>query len=42
MLEEPLIFEWVVLTDGISTNIQELLDEDALIVDATLADSAIF
>jgi len=42
MPEEPLIFVWVALTEGISTNIQELLDEDAPIVDVTDADSAIF
>ena len=42
MPDEPLIFVWVALVDGIAGNIQELLDAKALLADAEAADSAVF
>lgn len=39
---EPLIFVEVALVNGIASSIQELLDEDAPIVDPASADTAIF
>jgi malonyl-CoA decarboxylase len=42
MPDEPLIFVWVALVQGMSTNVQELLDEEAPLQDADEADTAIF
>jgi malonyl-CoA decarboxylase len=42
MPDEPLIFVWVALVQGMATNIQVLLDEEAPLQDATEADTAIF
>ncbi len=42
MPDEPLIFVQVALVDGLSDNIQKLLDPTAPIVDTQLADTAIF
>ncbi len=42
MPEEPLIFVWVALVNGISTNIHELLDEKAPQGNPEKADTAIF
>lgn len=42
MPDEPLIFVWVALVNGISDNVQVLLDEDAPLGDPETADSAIF
>ena len=42
MPEEPLIFVWVALVNGISTNVQSLLDENAPLGDAQSADTAVF
>ena len=42
MPDEPLIFVWVALHDGMAGNIQELLDEDAPVQDAETADTAVF
>lgn len=42
MPEEPLIFVEVALVNGISTNVQELLDEKAPLTDPNRADTAIF
>ena len=39
---EPLIFVQVALVNGMSSNIQDLLDEQAPVVDPAKADSAIF
>lgn len=42
MPDEPLIFVWVALVNGMSSNVQELLDESAPLGDAESADTAIF
>jgi len=42
MPEEPLIFVWVALVNGIADNVQVLLDQDAPLGDPETADSAIF
>ena len=42
MPDEPLIFVEVALVNGISTNVQELLDEKAPLTDLKKADTAIF
>ena len=42
MPDEPLIFVWVALVRGMATNVQVLLDENAPLEDADLADTAIF
>lgn len=42
MPEEPLIFVEVALTQGITRNVQEILDEEAPIADPNSADTAIF
>ncbi len=42
MPDEPLIFVWVALVDGIADNVQVLLDEDAPLGDPETADCAIF
>ncbi len=42
MHDEPLIFVQVALTRGISSSIQELLDESAPLLDAEQADTAVF
>ena len=42
MPDEPLIFVWVALVQGMATNVQVLLDEDAPQGDPNLADTAIF
>ncbi|MBT3989601.1 MAG: malonyl-CoA decarboxylase [Rhodospirillaceae bacterium] len=42
MPEEPLIFVWVALVNGIADNVQVLLDQDAPLGDPEAADSAIF
>jgi malonyl-CoA decarboxylase len=42
MPDEPLIFVWVALVQGMSTNVQVLLDEEAPQDDANAADTAIF
>ncbi len=42
MPDEPLIFVWVALVQGMATNVQVLLDEDAPQGDANMADTAIF
>ena len=42
MPEEPLIFVWVALFEGMAGNIQDLLDEDAPIQNVESADTAIF
>jgi malonyl-CoA decarboxylase len=42
MPDEPLIFVWVALVNGISDNIHVLLDKDAPLGDSETADSAIF
>ena len=42
MPQEPLIFVEVALVNGMAGNIQELLDEDAPVVDPAKADTAIF
>ncbi|NQV54452.1 MAG: malonyl-CoA decarboxylase, partial [Rhodospirillales bacterium] len=42
MPDEPLIFVWVALVEGMATNIQELLDQTAPEQDADDADTAIF
>ena len=42
MPEEPLIFVWVALSEGMAGNIQDLLDEDAPIQNVESADTAIF
>lgn len=42
MPDEPLIFVWVALVEGIAANVGELLDETAPEQDAETADTAIF
>ncbi|WP_417794988.1 malonyl-CoA decarboxylase [Terasakiella pusilla] len=42
MPDEPLIFVEVALVNGMSDNVQELLDEDAPLLDPDEADTAIF
>jgi len=42
MPDEPLIFVEVALVNGMSNNIQELLDKNAPVMDPKLADTAIF
>lgn len=42
MPDEPLIFVEVALVSGLAGNVQELLDEDAPVIDPTDADTAIF
>ncbi len=42
MPDEPLIFVWVALSEGMAGNIQDLLDEDAPGQDVESADTAIF
>ena len=42
MPDEPLIFVWVALSEGMAGNIQDLLDEEAPIQDLESADTAIF
>jgi malonyl-CoA decarboxylase len=42
MPNEPLIFVWVALVNGISGNVHILLDQDAPLGDAETADTAIF
>jgi malonyl-CoA decarboxylase len=42
MPEEPLIFVWVALVNGIADNVHVLLDQDAPLGDPETADSAIF
>ncbi len=42
MPEEPLIFVWVALVNGIAGNVHVLLDQDAPLGDPETADSAIF
>ncbi len=42
MPEEPLIFVEVALVNGLAGNVQELLDEDAPVIDPNDADTAIF
>ncbi len=42
MPDEPLIFVEVALVDGLSDNIQDLLDKEAPVVDADKANTAIF
>jgi len=42
MPEEPLIFVEVALVNGISTNIHDLLDEQAPVINPRKADTAIF
>lgn len=42
MPEEPLIFVEVALVNGMSDNVQELLDEEAPLLDPRAADTAIF
>ena len=42
MPDEPLIFVEVALVDGISSNVQTLLDESAPVIDPASADTAIF
>ena len=42
MPDEPLIFVWVALVQGMAINVQELLDESAPEFDADTADTAIF
>ena len=42
MPDEPLIFVWVALLEGMAGNIQDLLDEDAPIQEVEAADTAIF
>ena len=42
MPEEPLIFVWVALVNGIADNVQVLLDQDAPLGDPETANSAIF
>tara|TARA_Y100001934_G_scaffold239615_1_gene293338 strand:- start:206 stop:1597 length:1392 start_codon:yes stop_codon:yes gene_type:complete len=42
MPDEPLIFVEVALVNGLAGNIQELLDEDAPVIDPNDADTAIF
>ena len=42
MPDEPLIFVEVALVDGLSTNVQVLLDENAPVIDPKKADTAIF
>ena len=42
MPEEPLIFVWVALVNGISASVQSLLDENAPLGDAQIADTAVF
>lgn len=42
MLGEPLIFVEVALTTGLATNVQELLDETAVVEDLAHTDTAIF
>ncbi len=42
MLHEPLIFLHVALTAGISSNIQEILDEHSPVTDIKEADTAVF
>ncbi len=42
MPEEPLIFVEVALVNGLAGNVQELLDEDAPLIDPMQADTAIF
>jgi malonyl-CoA decarboxylase len=42
MPEEPLIFVWVALVNGISDNVKVLLDKDAPLGDPEKADTAIF
>ena len=41
MPDEPLIFVWVALVQGMATNIQVLLDEEAPLQDVEEADTAI-
>lgn len=42
MPDEPLIFIWVALCDGIADNVQTLLDPDTPSFDASVASTAIF
>jgi malonyl-CoA decarboxylase len=42
MPDEPLIFVWVALVNGISASVQSLLDENAPLGDAQSADTAVF
>lgn len=42
MPDEPLIFVEVALVNGLAGNVQELLDENAPVIDPTDADTAIF
>ena len=42
MPDEPLIFVEVALVNGLAGNVQELLDEDAPVIDPNEADTAIF
>ena len=42
MPDEPLIFVEVALVNGLAGNVQELLDEDAPVIDPADADTAIF
>ncbi len=42
MPDEPLIFVEVALVNGLAGNVQELLDEDAPVIDPNDADTAIF
>ena len=42
MLGEPLIFVEVALTTGLATNVQDLLDETAIVEDLAHTDTAIF
>ena len=42
MPHEPLIFVWVALVEGMASNIQELLDEEAPVQEVERADTAIF
>jgi malonyl-CoA decarboxylase len=42
MPDEPLIFVWVALVNGISDNVHVLLDQDAPLGDPETADAAIF
>ena len=42
MPDEPLIFVEVALVDGLADNVQDLLDENAPVIDPASADTAIF
>ena len=42
MPDEPLIFVEVALVNGLAGNVQELLDEEAPVIDPNDADTAIF